>query len=38
MSLNHTIRKDIEIGATVDVVLKVDQPTGKLTRGQVARI
>lgn len=31
-------RRDIEIGAEVDVVLKADQRTGKLTRGKVARI
>jgi uncharacterized repeat protein (TIGR03833 family) len=32
------LRKDVKIGATVDVVLKQDQPTGKLTRGIVAAI
>jgi len=31
-------RKDVQIGATVDIVLKQDQPTGKLTRGIVAAI
>ena len=31
-------RKDIRQGMTVDVVLKKDQPTGKLTRGVVAEI
>ena len=31
-------RADIKIGALVDVVLKKDQPTGKLTRGHVKRI
>ena len=31
-------RNDIKIGAKVDIVLKKDQPTGKLTRGKVARI
>ena len=31
-------RDKIEIGATVEIVLKVDQPTGKLTRGIVKRI
>lgn len=31
----HQIRSMIKIGATVDVVLKADQPTGKLTRGVV---
>lgn len=36
--LNNTIRADIHIGATVDIVLKKDQPTGILTRGKVAHI
>lgn len=36
--LKNTIRSDIHIGATVDIVLKKDQPTGKLTRGKVGRI
>ena len=31
-------RNAISIGATVDVVLKKDQPTGRLTRGRVKRI
>lgn len=31
-------RKDITVGATVDIVLKQDQRTGKLTRGRVQRI
>lgn len=31
-------RSAISIGATVDVVLKKDQPTGRLTRGRVKRI
>ncbi|MFT8888403.1 MAG: YwbE family protein [Ethanoligenens sp.] len=31
-------RSNIHIGALVDVVLKKDQPTGKLTRGHVQRI
>ncbi len=31
-------RSSIKIGQTVDIVLKCDQPTGKLTRGVVARI
>lgn len=31
-------REDIFIGATVDIVLKKDQPTGKLTRGVVSRV
>lgn len=37
-NLNGKIRNDIRIGALVDVVLKKDQPTGKLTRGHVKRI
>ena len=31
-------REDIKIGGEVEVVLKADQPTGKLTRGRVAKI
>ncbi len=31
-------RADIKPGMTVDIVLKKDQPTGKLTRGVVARL
>jgi uncharacterized repeat protein (TIGR03833 family) len=31
-------RVDIRIGARVKVILKADQPTGKLTEGIVARI
>jgi uncharacterized repeat protein (TIGR03833 family) len=31
-------REDFQIGALVDVVLKNDQRTGKLTRGHVKRI
>ncbi len=31
-------RDDIKIGAEVEIVLKKDQPTGKLTRGHVKRI
>ena len=36
--LDGKIRADIAIGAQVDIVLKKDQPTGKLTRGHVKRI
>jgi uncharacterized repeat protein (TIGR03833 family) len=36
--MNGQNRKDIKIGAEVDIVLKKDQPTGKLTSGKVARI
>lgn len=35
---NGTLRADIQIGALVDIVLKKDQSTGKLTRGHVKRI
>ena len=31
-------RSQIKVGQTVDIVLKCDQPTGKLTRGEVMRI
>ncbi|MBE6823052.1 MAG: YwbE family protein [Ruminococcaceae bacterium] len=31
-------RSDIAIGALVEIVLKKDQPTGKLTKGRVKRI
>jgi uncharacterized repeat protein (TIGR03833 family) len=31
-------REYIRIGAEVDIVLKKDQPTGKLTHGKVAEI
>lgn len=36
--MDGTIRKNIQVGMLVDIVLKADQPTGKLTRGYVARI
>lgn len=36
--MNGKTRADIKIGAEVDIVLKKDQPTGKLTRGHVKRI
>lgn len=36
MPITH--RNKIIIGQEVDIVLKKDQPTGKLTRGHVARI
>lgn len=36
--LNGQNRIDIKIGAEVDIVLKKDQPTGKLTKGHVKRI
>lgn len=31
-------RKNITVGSLVDVVQKQDQPTGRLTRGRVARL
>lgn len=34
----NTIRAEIHPGALVDIVLKADQPTGKLTRGRVRDI
>ncbi len=36
--MNGKNRKDIEVGQEVDIVLKKDQRTGKLTRGHVKRI
>ena len=36
--MDGTIRSNIKIGGEVDIVLKKDQPTGKLTHGKVARI
>ena len=33
--MNGQTRKDINAGVTVDIVLKADQRTGKLTRGVV---
>ncbi len=35
---NGQKRKDIRPGMEVDIVLKLDQPTGKLTRGVVKDI
>ena len=35
---SHQLRSRIHPGQTVDIVLKKDQPTGKLTRGTVGRI
>lgn len=37
-SKKNTHRADIRPGMLVDIVLKKDQPTGKLTRGIVGRI
>ncbi|KOP82623.1 hypothetical protein AMS60_09120 [Bacillus sp. FJAT-21945] len=36
--MNGKNRKDISPGVTVDIVLKADQRTGKLTRGVVKDI
>jgi uncharacterized repeat protein (TIGR03833 family) len=36
--MNGQNREDIKIGLTVDVVLKADQESGRLTRGVVAEI
>lgn len=36
--MNGQNRKDIKIGGEVDIVLKADQPTGKLTHGKVRDI
>ncbi|MEG2038375.1 MAG: YwbE family protein [Oscillospiraceae bacterium] len=36
--MNGKNRSDIKIGSNVRIVLKADQPTGKLTDGTVARI
>lgn len=36
--MDGQIRSTIKPGTLVDIVLKKDQPTGKLTRGHVKRI
>ena len=36
--MNGRNRDDIQIGAQVKIILKKDQPTGKLTEDMVARI
>ena len=36
--MNGQNRSDIKIGATVKIVLKADQRTGKLTEGTVGKI
>ena len=36
--MNGNNRDDVAIGASVDVILKEDQRTGKLTRGVVAEL
>ena len=38
MSLNGQNRADVKIGARVNIVLKSDQRTGKLTEGIVAKL
>lgn len=36
--MNGEKKEDIKIGGEVDIILKKDQPTGKLTHGRVAEI
>jgi uncharacterized repeat protein (TIGR03833 family) len=36
--MDGTIRANIKPGTEVDIVLKIDQPTGKLTHGKVKDI
>jgi uncharacterized repeat protein (TIGR03833 family) len=36
--MNGKNREDVKIGALVEIVLKADQRTGKLTKGCVARL
>lgn len=36
--MEHTIRSNIHIGQTVEVIQKQDQKTGKLTEGVIERI
>ncbi|MEQ6376301.1 YwbE family protein [Bacillaceae bacterium S4-13-56] len=36
--MNGKNRKDVQVGFTVDIVLKQDQKSGKLTRGVVKDI
>lgn len=38
LKMEGTNRANIKIGGEVDIVLKKDQPTGKLTHGKVGRI
>lgn len=38
IKMNGKNRSDIKIGQKVKIILKADQPTGKLTEGIVARI
>ena len=36
--MNGMFRNNIKVGSEVDIVQKADQPTGKRTHGEVARI
>lgn len=36
--MNGQNRADVKIGAKVKIVLKADQPSGKLTEGEVAKL
>lgn len=36
--MNGQHRRDVTVGARVNIVLKADQPTGRLTEGVVARL
>ncbi len=36
--MDGTLRQNIKIGGEVDIVLKKDQPTGKITHGKVKDI
>jgi len=36
--MNGQKREDVKIGTEVDIVLKKDQPTGKITHGKVEEI
>lgn len=36
--MDGKIRANLKPGMLVDIVLKADQPTGKLTRGHIKRI
>lgn len=38
LEFEHTIRTNIKPGMVVDIVLKKDQRTGKLTRGVVKKV
>lgn len=36
--MNGQKRSDVKVGAMVDIVLKADQRTGKLTQGRVGKL